>query len=55
MRANAAPMILARASVRMIAQRAGISQGLMYNYFESKEHAVRNVRDPQPAMTGCRG
>lgn len=37
-------------SVRMITQSAGISQGLMYNYFESKEHLLlalfqRSVQD----------
>ena len=30
-------------SVRMIAQHAGISQGLLYNYFESKEHLLSEI------------
>ncbi|HWQ12315.1 MAG TPA: TetR/AcrR family transcriptional regulator [Roseiflexaceae bacterium] len=30
-------------SIRMIAQAAGISQGLMYNYFESKEHLLAEI------------
>lgn len=30
-----------RASVRMIASEAGISQGLLYNYFESKEAVLK--------------
>lgn len=41
------------ASVRMIAQQAGISQGLLYNYFAGKdellrelfEHSMRDVRE----------
>ena len=30
-------------SVRMIAQNAGIAQGLLYNYFESKEHLLSEI------------
>jgi AcrR family transcriptional regulator len=30
-------------SVRMIAQHAGVSQGLLYNYFESKEHLLQEI------------
>jgi AcrR family transcriptional regulator len=33
----------AQTSVRMIAQQAGISQGLMYRYFASKEDLLRAV------------
>ncbi len=32
-----------RTSVRMIAEAAGIAQGLLYNYFESKEHLLREI------------
>ncbi len=32
-----------RTSVKMIAQAAEISQGLLYNYFESKEHLLREI------------
>ena len=32
-----------RTSVRMIAREAGISQGLMYNYFASKEELLREI------------
>ena len=31
------------ASISMIAERAGISKGLMYNYFESKEDLIRTI------------
>ena len=34
-----------RTSVRMLAQHAGISQGLLYNYFESKEHVLTEIMD----------
>lgn len=30
-------------SVRMIAQSAEVAQGLLYNYFESKEHVLRAI------------
>jgi AcrR family transcriptional regulator len=30
-------------SISKIAQRAGISKGLMYNYFESKEEMIREI------------
>ncbi len=33
----------ASTSVSMIARRAGISKGLMYNYFESKEELLRRI------------
>ncbi|MGI9182101.1 MAG: TetR/AcrR family transcriptional regulator [Longimicrobiaceae bacterium] len=32
-----------RTSVKMIAESAGIAQGLLYNYFESKEHLLREI------------
>ena len=32
-----------RTSVRMIAESAGIAQGLLYNYFESKEALLRAI------------
>lgn len=32
-----------RTSVRMIAGAAGIAQGLLYNYFESKEQLLREI------------
>ncbi|HEV2130979.1 MAG TPA: TetR/AcrR family transcriptional regulator [Longimicrobiaceae bacterium] len=32
-----------RTSVKMIAEAAGIAQGLLYNYFESKEHLLREI------------
>jgi AcrR family transcriptional regulator len=32
-----------RTSIRHIAERAGISQGLIYNYFESKEDLLRAI------------
>lgn len=32
-----------QASIEMIAKKAGISKGLMYNYFESKEALVRAI------------
>lgn len=32
-----------RASVRMIAQEAGIAQGLLYNYFAGKEELLRAI------------
>lgn len=33
----------ARTSVRTIAREAGVSQGLMYNYFASKEELLREI------------
>lgn len=33
----------ARTSVRMIAREAGVSQGLLYNYFESKHDLLRAI------------
>ena len=32
-----------RTSIRMIAREAGISQGLMYNYYEGKEELLRAI------------
>jgi AcrR family transcriptional regulator len=32
-----------RTSVQMIARQAGVSQGLMYRYFASKQHLLREV------------
>jgi AcrR family transcriptional regulator len=34
-----------RTSIRMIAEEAGISQGLLYNYFPSKEKALEAIFD----------
>src|SRR5262245_15146311 len=31
------------ASVRLIARQAGVAQGLLYNYFESKEQLLRAI------------
>ena len=44
-----------RTTVRMIAQDAGVSQGLLYNYFESKEAVLRalfeqSMRDVQESF-----
>ena len=33
----------AATSIRMVAREAGVSQGLMYNYFESKEVLLREI------------
>ncbi|MBI3965168.1 MAG: TetR/AcrR family transcriptional regulator [Chloroflexi bacterium] len=47
-----------RTSVRMIAQAAGVSQGLLYNYFESKDHLLRalfvqSMRDVQETFAAA--
>lgn len=46
-----------RTSVRMIAREAGVSQGLLYNYFDSKDdllHALfaRSMADVQDSFAG---
>lgn len=48
-----------RTSVRMIAEAAGVSQGLMYNYFVSKEDLLRaifqrSMEDVQQALASAR-
>jgi AcrR family transcriptional regulator len=49
----------ANTSIRMIAREAGVSQGLLYNYFQGKEellHAIfaRGMRDVQESIA-CAG
>jgi AcrR family transcriptional regulator len=42
----------ARTSVRMLAEEAGISQGLLYNYFEGKQALLRAIFERQMEEVG---